>query len=115
MIRTAILIVGVLSVMAGIVKTGPAGADEDVVAFAVVSELPKDKARVPAKVALDGSVTDMRIASLRSHPLEFGLEEIGNLSRAKARRAKVFRGIPDPYGARHRRGHVTDGITGFCG
>lgn len=61
MIRTAILIVGVLSVMAGIVKTGPAGADEDVVAFAVVSELPKDKARVPAKVALDGSVTDMKL------------------------------------------------------
>lgn len=61
MIRTAILIVGVLSAMAGIVKTGPAGADEDVVAFAVVSELPKDKARVPAKVALDGSVTDMKL------------------------------------------------------
>ncbi len=61
MIRTAILIVGVLSVMAGIVQTGPAGADEDVVAFAVVSELPKDKARVPAKVALDGSVTDMKL------------------------------------------------------
>lgn len=61
MIRTAILIVGVLGVMAGIVKTGPAGAEEDVVAFAVVSELPKDKARVPAKVALDGSVTDMKL------------------------------------------------------
>lgn len=61
MIRTAILIVGVLGAMAGIVKTGPAGAEEDVVAFAVVSELPKDKARVPAKVALDGSVTDMKL------------------------------------------------------
>ena len=61
MIRTAILIVGILGVMAGIVKTGPAGADEDVVAFAVVSELPKDRARVPAKVAVDGSVTDMKL------------------------------------------------------
>ena len=61
MIRTAIIIIGVLGVMAGIVKTGPAGAEEDVVAFAVVSELPKDKARVPAKVALDGSVTDMKL------------------------------------------------------
>lgn len=30
-------------------------------AFAVVSELPKDKTRVPAKVAIDGSVTDMML------------------------------------------------------
>lgn len=34
---------------------------EDVVAFAVVSEEPKDRARVSARVALDGSVTDMRL------------------------------------------------------
>ncbi|MGC4095778.1 MAG: hypothetical protein QM706_01565 [Nitrospira sp.] len=61
MIRTAILIVGVLSVMAGIVQIGTTGAEEDVVAFAVVSELPKDKARVPARVAVDGSVTDMKL------------------------------------------------------
>ena len=32
------------------------------IAFAVVSELPKDKTRVPAKVAIDGSdVTDMKL------------------------------------------------------
>ncbi len=31
------------------------------VAFAVVSELPKDKSRVPAKVAIDGAVTDMKL------------------------------------------------------
>lgn len=31
------------------------------IAFAVVSELPKDKARVPAKVAIESSVTDMKL------------------------------------------------------
>jgi hypothetical protein len=36
-------------------------AQEDIVVFAVVSELPKDKARVPAKVAIDGTVTDLKL------------------------------------------------------
>ncbi len=35
--------------------------DEEVVAFAVVSEPPKDKSRVSAKVAIDGSVTDLKL------------------------------------------------------
>jgi hypothetical protein len=58
--RTAIFICGVLMVLTGVVNTSSA-AEEDVVAFAVVSELPKDKTRVPAKVAIDGSVTDMKL------------------------------------------------------
>ena len=36
-------------------------ADEDIVAFAVVSELPKDKSRVSAKVAIEGTVTDLKL------------------------------------------------------
>ena len=36
-------------------------ADEDMVAFAVVSETPKDKTRVSAKVAIDGTVTDLKL------------------------------------------------------
>ena len=36
-------------------------AEEDLVAFAVVSDLPKDTTRVPAKVAIDGSVSDMKL------------------------------------------------------
>ena len=36
-------------------------ADEDMVAFAVVSEPPKDKSRVSAKVAIDGTVTDLKL------------------------------------------------------
>ena len=47
-------------VLTGVVNTSSA-AEEDIVAFAVVSELPKDKTRVPAKVAIDGSVTDMKL------------------------------------------------------
>ncbi len=35
--------------------------EEDVVAFAVVSELPKDRTRVPARVAIEGSVTNMKL------------------------------------------------------
>lgn len=36
-------------------------ADDDVIAFAVVSEPPKDKARIPAKVAIEGTVTDLKL------------------------------------------------------
>ncbi|MBX3330074.1 MAG: hypothetical protein KF722_06715 [Nitrospira sp.] len=62
MIRTAILIGSLFIVMAGVVKTSPSIAEEDVVvAFAVVNELPKDKTQIPAKVAIDGSVSDMKL------------------------------------------------------
>jgi hypothetical protein len=36
-------------------------ADDGVVAFAVVSEDPKDTARVPARIAIDGTVSQMRL------------------------------------------------------
>lgn len=61
MLRTAVIMCGFFIVMADIVKASSAIAEEDVVAFAVVSELPKDKTRIPAKVAIDGSVSDMTI------------------------------------------------------
>lgn len=61
MIRTAILICGCLIVMGGVVQTSSAMAEENVIAFAVVSELPKDRTRVPAKVSIDGSVSDMKL------------------------------------------------------
>jgi hypothetical protein len=35
--------------------------DDGVVAFAVVSEDPKDTARVPARIAIDGTVSQMRL------------------------------------------------------
>ena len=40
---------------------GAAAADEEIIAYAVVSEPPKDKARVAAKVAVEGTVADMRL------------------------------------------------------
>ena len=61
MLRTAAIMCGFFIVMAGIVKASSAVAEEDVVAFAVVSEIPKDKTRIPAKVAIDGSVSDMML------------------------------------------------------
>jgi hypothetical protein len=36
-------------------------ANDGVVAFAVVSEDPKDTARVPARIAIDGTVSQMRL------------------------------------------------------
>ena len=36
-------------------------ADSEVLAFAVVSELPKDKARISAKVSVNDTVSDMKL------------------------------------------------------
>ncbi|MFO0697936.1 MAG: hypothetical protein U0236_01815 [Nitrospira sp.] len=57
----AILIGSLLLLFAGVVPLPSAVAEEDVVAFAVVTELSKDKGRVPAKVAIDGSVSEMKL------------------------------------------------------
>jgi hypothetical protein len=39
----------------------PAWAEDDVVVFAVVSDTPKDKARISAKALLGGAVTDLKL------------------------------------------------------
>ena len=57
----AILIGSLLLVMVNIAHAPAILAEEAVIAFAVVTELAKDKGRVPAKVAIDGSVTDMKL------------------------------------------------------
>ncbi|MEK6784334.1 MAG: hypothetical protein AABY61_02530 [Nitrospirota bacterium] len=57
----AFLLCSILILLVGVAHTTSAGIEEEIVAFAVVSELPKDKTRVPAKVAIDGSVTDMKL------------------------------------------------------
>src|SRR5262249_21842348 len=36
-------------------------AEDDTIAFAVVSEAPKDRARISAKVAIEGNVADMKL------------------------------------------------------
>lgn len=59
--RTAIFLFALVIMTAEVVNLSSAEAQEDVIAFAVVSELPKDKTRVPAKVAIDGTVTDMTL------------------------------------------------------
>jgi len=59
--QTAILLCHVLIVMGGVAHAASAGIEEEVIAFAVVSEIPKDKTRVPARVAIEGSVTEMKL------------------------------------------------------
>jgi hypothetical protein len=57
----AILTGSLLLLIASLVHTASAMAEDDVVAFAVVTELSKDKGRVPATVAIEGSVSDMKL------------------------------------------------------
>lgn len=59
--RAAITICCLMALNVGVFAVESAIADEDVIAFAVVSEPPKDKTRVPAKVAIDGTVTDLKL------------------------------------------------------
>lgn len=40
---------------------GSVQAQEDQLAYAVVSEAPRDKSRVPAKIVIDGTVTDTKL------------------------------------------------------
>ena len=59
--QTVLIMCGVLLVMVEVAHILSAGAEDTVVAFAVVSELPKDRMRVPAKVAIEGSVSDTKL------------------------------------------------------
>jgi len=59
--RTSITIGCLIALQMGVFVLPYAMADEDIVAFAVVSEPPKDKTRVAAKVAIDGTVTDLKL------------------------------------------------------
>lgn len=59
--RVTILMASPLLLAASLMSTLPALAEDDVLAFAVVSGAPKDRTRVPAKVAIEGSVTDMTL------------------------------------------------------
>jgi hypothetical protein len=59
--RIAILIGSFLVLFGSLAHTSSATAESDVIAFAVVSEVPKDRTRVPAKVAIEGTVTDMTL------------------------------------------------------
>jgi hypothetical protein len=50
-----------IGIWATLTLTVSAGAQVDVTVFAVISDPPKDKSRVPAKVLLDGAVSDMKL------------------------------------------------------
>ena len=59
--KYGVLIVGIALVGSGWVCTESVRADEDQLAYAVVSEVPKDKTRISAKIAIDGTVTDTKL------------------------------------------------------
>lgn len=59
--RIAAITIGCLLVLEMAVIGRSSVWADDVMAFAVVSEEPTDKARVSAKVAIDGSVTELRL------------------------------------------------------
>ena len=46
---------------AGLLIGSPGLAEEDLLVYAVVSEAPKDKTRVAAKVAIEGTVADLKL------------------------------------------------------
>lgn len=59
--RRAGVIICLLILAMEFLGPSPVIADDGVVAFAVVSEDPKDTARVPARIAIDGTVSQMRL------------------------------------------------------
>jgi hypothetical protein len=59
--RAVIALCCLLGSSALVYAPDPAAAEEDVVAFAVVSEPPRDKARISAKVAIEGAVADLTL------------------------------------------------------
>lgn len=90
-------------------------AQDDVVAFAVVSEPPKDKSRVSAKVAIDGAVSDLKLLAsdqILSNPIWKTLEVC---------HAMKLEGQKTPEGFRVSSVRVIDGamlpmvLQGFAG
>ena len=59
--RAAFILRCALALNMGLSVSGPALAEDEVIAFAVVSEPPKDRTRVLAKVAIDGTVSELRL------------------------------------------------------
>lgn len=55
-----------IGIWATLTLTVSAWAQVDVTAFAVISDPPKDKTRVPAKVLLDGAVSDTKLVPAES-------------------------------------------------
>lgn len=60
-IRAVICLWCLLAPIAGIDSPPFALADDEILAFAVVSEPPKDMSRISAKVAIEGTVTDLKL------------------------------------------------------
>ena len=74
----------------GLIMLGTASvvqADGETLAFAVVSEVPKDKARISAKVSVSDAVSDMKLLASETILISV-LEKTRNLSRHEASRVQ---------------------------
>jgi len=58
-LRLSLLLLQLCLIASGVASS--AQADGEVLAFAVVSEAPRDKARISAKVSVDNAVSDMKL------------------------------------------------------
>lgn len=59
--KYAAIIIGLTFLGSCWTHVGTVRAEEDQLAYAVVSEVPKDKTRISAKIAIDGTVTDTKL------------------------------------------------------
>lgn len=64
--RPSVAVLGCLLIGLGGLAAHEVQAEDDQLAYAVVSEVPKDKAKVPAKVAVDGTVSDTKLLASES-------------------------------------------------
>ena len=58
-VRLSLLLLQLCLITAGVASS--AQADGEILGFAVVSEVPRDKARISAKVSVDNVVSDMKL------------------------------------------------------
>ena len=59
--KYAAIIAGLIFLGSGWICVGSVRAEEDQLAYAVVSEVPKDKTRISAKIVIEGTVTDTKL------------------------------------------------------
>ncbi len=87
MTRTA-TIAGVVLMGIGLMGYGSVQAQEDQPVYAVVSELPKDKTRVSAKIAIDGTVLDIKL--LASEAIVGSLKSVTRCDLKASAPARAF-------------------------
>ena len=97
-----------------VLPTMPASADEETVLFAVVSEVPKDKARVSVRAVSDGAVSDLKL--LPSEVVQDNLiwRKLEVCHAGESRRNKSRRWVQGYDRSCTRCQHASDGAARIC-